>query len=167
MVKAKLSEVANELKQVSRTAAISGRYADSGILERIAERTRSKPFEKDRHFGIAVTELLKRFNLPDSDIVDAHYLKNPRPDGRTTWASVLSYCRGAPTHEGYFNFSGKEHDASDILTVMHHLRDVLLRIVFQIVGYDGTYQPPVIRWTTDAKSDWVRPETSAAELGYS
>jgi hypothetical protein len=93
-----------------------------------------------------VTDLLKRFNLPDSDIVDAYYLKNPRSDGRTAWGAVLSYYRGAPTHEGYFNFSGKEHDASDILTVMFHLRDVLLRIVFQIVGYDGSYQPPVIRW---------------------
>ena len=114
-----------------------------------------------------MTKLLNQFNLPESDVVDAYYLKNLRSDGRTTWGSVLSYYRGAPTHEGYFTFSGKEHDASDILTIMFHLRDVLLRIVFQIVGYDGTYQPPVIRWTIDVKSDWVRPDTPAAELGYS
>ena len=90
---------------------------------------------------------------------------NPRADGRHTWAAVLSYYRGAPTHTGYFNFSGKEHNAADILTVMDHLRDVVLRIVFQIVGYDGTYQPPVIRWTIDAKFNWVRADTTASELG--
>jgi hypothetical protein len=33
IVKAKLGEVANELKQLSRSAASSGRYADSGILD--------------------------------------------------------------------------------------------------------------------------------------
>ena len=46
-----------------------------------------------------------------------------------------------------------------ILTVMDHLRDVVLRIISQIVGYDGTYQPPVIRWTIDSKFNWVRPDT--------
>jgi hypothetical protein len=43
----------------------------------------------------------------------------------------------------------------------------VLRIIFQFVGYVGTYQPPVIRWTIDAKSDWVRADTPATELGYS
>jgi hypothetical protein len=121
----------------------------------------------DSDFGLAVCALLKLFNLPDADIIDAHYLLNPRADSRRTWAAVLSYYRGAPTHTGYFNFSGKEHDANDILTVMDRLRDVVLRIIFQIVRYDGTYQPPVIRWTIDAKFNWVGLETTATELGYS
>jgi hypothetical protein len=165
-VKQALATAAHLIKAESATAAASGDHEQSRVLNRIADRT-SNTANVDSDFGLAVCALLKLFNLPDADIIDAHYLVNPRADGRPTWAAVLSYYRGAPTHTGYFNFSGKEHDASDILTVMNHLRDIVLRIIFQIVCYDGTYQPPVIRWTIDAKSNWVRAETSAAELGYS
>jgi hypothetical protein len=166
-VKQALRTAANQIKSEAAAAAAAGDDEQSRILNRIADRTLSNPANVDSDFGLAVCALLKRFNLPDADIIDAHYLVNPRADGRPTLAAVLSHYRGAPTHTGYFNFSGKEHDASDILTVMDHLRDVVLRIIFQIVGYVGTYQPPVIRWTIDAKYDWVRADTPATELGYS
>jgi len=166
IVKQALGTAANLIKASAVTAEASGEYQQSRVLNRIADRT-SNTANVDSDFGLAVCALLKLFNLPDADIIDTHYRLNPRADRRRTWAAVLSYYRGAPTHTGYFNFSGKEHDASDILTVMDHLRDVVLRIIFQIVGYDGTYQPPVIRWTIDAKFNWVGLETTATELGYS
>lgn len=161
-----LGTAANLIKGGAATAGASGDYQQNRLLNRIADRV-SNTANVDSDFGLAVCALLKLFNLPDADIIDAHYLLNPRTDGRRSWAAVLSYYRGAPTHTGYFNFSGKEHDADDILTVMDHLRDIVLRIIFQIVGYDGAYQPPVIRWTIDSKSNWVRPDTTATELGYS
>jgi hypothetical protein len=166
IVKHALGTAANLIKGGAATAEASGEYQQSRVLNRIADRT-SNTANVDSDFGLSVCALLKLFNLPDADIIDAHYLLNPRADGRRTWAAVLSYYRGAPTHTGYFNFSGKEHDAGDILKVMNHLRDVVLRITFQIVGYDGTYQPPVIRWTIDAEFDWVRADTTASKLGYS
>jgi len=166
IVKQALGTAANLIKAGAATAEASGEYQQSRVLNRITDRT-SNTANVDSDFGLAVCALLKLFNLPDGDIIDAHYALNPRPDGRRTWAAVLSYYRGAPTHTGYFNFSGMEHDANDILTIMDHLRDVALRIIFQIVGYDGTYQPPVIRWTIDSQFNWVRPDTTASQLGYS
>ena len=165
IVKQALGTATNLIREGAATAGTSGEYQQGRVLNRIAERTLNTA-NVDSDFGLAVCALLKLFNLPDANIIDAHYLLNPRGDGRPTWAAVLSYYRGAPTHTGYFNFSGKEHDASDILTVMDHLRDVVLRIVFHIVGYEGTYQPPVIKWTIDANFNWVHPDTTATELGY-
>jgi hypothetical protein len=104
--------------------------------------------------------------LPDADIVDAYYLANPRPDGIPTWSTVLSKYRGTPVHIGFFNISGKEHDADDIWTVETHLHDVLLRIIFKIIGYDGTYQPPVKTLSSATPADWVVPGLPASELGY-
>lgn len=165
IVKQALGTAANSIKAGAATAETSGEYQQSRVLNRIADRT-SNTANVDRDFGLAVCALLKLFNLPDGDIIDAHYALNPRPDGRRTWAAVLSYYRGAPTHTAYFNFSGKEHDGSDILTIMDHLRDIVLRIIFHIVGYDGTYQPSVIKWTIDSQFNWVRPDTTASQLGY-
>jgi hypothetical protein len=42
----------------------------------------------------------------------------------------------------------------------------LLRIIFKIVGYEGTYQPPVTKEPWDARTDWVIPSLPASELGY-
>jgi hypothetical protein len=165
VVRQALQNAANQIESCSAVALAASQPAQSRVLKTIVDRTLNAA-NVDQNFGLAVTALLKKFSLPDADIIDAYYQKKPRPDGRPTWAAVLSHYRGAPTHTGYFNFSGKEHDAGDILDVEDHLRDILLRIIFKIVGYDGTYQPPVIRWTTDAETDWVKADTTASNLGY-
>jgi hypothetical protein len=164
-VKQALQTAAKLIKSEASTAAATHQHEQSRNLNRIAERV-SNSANRDSDFGLAVCALLKQFNLPDADIIDAYYAANPRSDGRKSWSSVLSYYRGAPTHTGFFNFSGKEHDADDIIIIMEHLRDVLLRIIFQIAGYDGTYQPPLVSWVIDAKHDWVKANTPAAKLGF-
>ena len=71
-----------------------------------------------------------------------------------------------PVHSGFFNISENKYDANDIVTIETHLHDVLLRIIFKIVGYEGTYQPPVTKEPWDAPTDWVVPSLPARELGY-
>jgi hypothetical protein len=165
-VKAILSTAANQIQDEARAAARAGQFDQSRTLDSIAERTERTPGGKENSFGLAVTELLRHFSLPDADIVDAHYLANPRPDGIPTWSAVLSKYRGAPVHTGFFNISGKEHDADDVRMVETHLHDMLLRIIFKIIGYDGTYQPPVKTLLSDTPVDWVVPSLPAQELGY-
>lgn len=66
----------------------------------------------------------------------------------------------------FFNISENKYDANDIVTIETHLHDILLRIIFKIVGYEGTYQPPVTKEPWDARTDWVVPSLPASELGY-
>jgi hypothetical protein len=165
-VKGILSAAADQIRDEARAAARAGRLDQSRTLDSIAERTERTPGGKENSFGLAVAELLRHFSLPDADIVDAYYLANPRLDGIPTWSAVLSKYRGTPVHTGFFNISGKEHDADDIWTIETHLHDVLLRIIFKIIGYDGTYQPPVRTMASATPADWVVPGLSARELGY-
>ena len=79
---------------------------------------------------------------------------------------MLSKYRGAPVHSGFFNISEKEHDFDDILTIETHLHDLLLRIIFKIIGYDGAYQPPMRKVVSDTPTGWVVTGLSARELGY-
>lgn len=161
-----LKTAADQIRDEARAAARAGRLDQSRLLDSIAERTVRTPGGKENSFGLAVAELLRHFSLPDADIVDAHYQANPRPDGTPTWSGVLSKYRGTPVHTGFFNISGKEHDVDDIWTIERHLHDVLLRIIFKIIGYDGTYQPPVKTMTSAMPADWVVPGLPASELGY-
>lgn len=161
-----LSKAAGQIRDEARAAAGAGQLDQSRLLDSIAERTVRTPGGKENSFGLAVTGLLRHFSLPDADIVDAYYMANSRPDGIPTWSGVLSKYRGAPVHTGFFNISGKEHDFDDVWTIETHLHDILLRIIFKIIGYDGTYQPPVKTMTSTTPADWVVPGLPARELGY-
>ena len=161
-----LSTAADQIRGEARAAAGAGKFDQSRTLDSIAERTIRTPGGTENSFGLAVAKLLQHFSLPDADIVDAHYSVSPRSDGIPTWSRVLSKYRGAPVHSGFFNISEKEHDFDDILTIETHLHDVLLRIVFKIIGYDGAYQPPMRKMSSDMPTDWVAPGLSALELGY-
>lgn len=165
-VRDSLQKAAQEIRSAARIAAREGLLDQSRVLEKIAERVRSNAANKDVDFGLAVASLLKHFNLPDADIIDAHYRVNPRQDGIPTWSGVLSHYRGTTMHRGFFDISGKQHDFDDILTINDHLHDILVRITFKIIGYDGTYQPPVIKMTANPSADWVTPGLPAERLGY-
>src|SRR5207253_10310500 len=120
-VKGILSTAADQIRDEAKGAARAGRPDQSRLLDSIAERTERTPGGKENSFGIAVAELLGHFSLPDADIVDTHYQTNPRPDGIPAWSGVLSKYRSTPVHIGFFNISGKEHDADDIWVIERHL----------------------------------------------
>ena len=79
---------------------------------------------------------------------------------------MLSKYRGAPVHTGFFNISGKGHDADDVWRGETYLHDILPRILFKIIGYDGTCQPPVKTMASATPVDWLVPGLPARESGY-
>ena len=53
-----------------------------------------------------------------------------------------------------------------ILRVRDHLHDLLIRVIFKTIGYDGPYQspiPPLMQWDS---VDWVTPTTAPGLLGF-
>ena len=69
-------------------------------------------------------------------------------------------------HRGYFEFRQLEQDVGEVLTVLNHLHDILVRILLKLLDYDGTYQPTVITMTARETVDWVTSDTPASVLGY-
>lgn len=164
IVKQSLKQAAQTIRNEAKTTSNSDQ---NNSLRKIAERVVNSN-NTDRDFGLAFIDLLKKFNLPDADIVDAHYQINPRPDGYKLH-QVLSHYRGVVIHEGYFNFSEEEYESYDVLRIWKHVHDILIRIVLKMLQYDGTYQRAVLipgDWKASWPLDWVKPNTSASELGY-
>jgi len=111
-----LSSASDNIRQLAQQAASSGDHAAAARLNTIADRARSNVANIDRKFGLAVVDLLERFNLPDANIVGSHYHINPRPDGRN-WTDVLSMYRGLTAHGGHFDFANRTHDPFDALRI--------------------------------------------------
>jgi hypothetical protein len=155
-----------KIKSVLQAAQTTGDMAtQSRYLQTVIERL-TNATKKENKFGLAVCDLLKKFNFPDADILDIHYANNPRKDNLKKWADVLSRYRGRVIHTGFFNFKTNEHEFEDIWAVIQHLHDILLRILFITLGYDGKYNPTVLKYTGDMPLDWVNPNTPASQLGY-
>jgi hypothetical protein len=131
-------------------------------LRKIAGRV-TNVANKEKDFGLAVTELLTNFGLADVKVVDSHFQANPRVDNRNNWSSLISYYRGVVTHEGFLSDEGQIDDA---IMISRHLHDILVRIIFKIVDYDGEYQPTTITSRTSVGIDWVKSNTLAKSLGY-
>jgi hypothetical protein len=139
---------------------------EQSALERIGNRIRSSG-QKDESFGWKVYKLLEHFHLPDARVMDKHFQEHPRLDNKATWGNVLSYYRGSAVHEGYFDRVSNRPDRLEILSVINHLHDILLRIAFLMLGYDGDYDPSVLKDYRYSKPvNWVTSDTSGKDLGY-
>lgn len=166
-IRTELATTAQRLRAIAHaTPTITNQEVQ--IIEKIASRTRNAS-NVDRDFGLAVTALLAdtQFQLPDAEIINAHYSTNPRRDGKTTWSAVLSDYRAAAVHTGYFDIRGNKHDRDDLLVVTKHLHDVLARIILKMLNYDGLYQPTMRSQGDGARVNWVHAGMSARQLGYS
>lgn len=160
-----ISQATLKIKSILQTAQTTGDMAQSRYLQTVIERL-TNATKKENKFGLAVCDLLKKYSLPDADILDVYFANNPRKDNHIKWADVLSHYRGRVIHTGFFNFKTDEHEFEDIWAVIQHLHDILLRILLITLGYDGKYNPPVLHYTGDMPLDWVKPNTIATQLGY-
>ena len=162
--KAHLKTANDAILRIASSLRSGGDVESADRLERIASRALSAD-QKDLHFGIAVSSLLKRYNFPDEEIVNSYYHAHPRPDGTSSWAQALSAYRGGVIHVGYLELTSST-ELLDVYQYIRHLHDLLVRIVLTDIGYEGTYQPTVSQWTDPKPLNWVTPNTPPNELGY-
>lgn len=166
-VKAELRSVFDNINAMAARLSSAGKLDKARALTQIAKRVKENAANKDNSFGASVTELLKKFNFPDADIIDSYYQANPRPDQIPTWGAAVSYYRTRAIHQGFFDVLGTQYDlTTDVLRYANHLHDILVRIALRLLDYDGTYQPVVEATDMTEPLDWVTPETDAWRLGY-
>ncbi len=151
------------VKQLRLKASAEPEGTRRTALSQIAERVRTAG-QQDKSFGLAVSELLNVHQLADAQVVDAYFVANPSPIG-SAWAAVLTHYRNAVTHDAYFDIGGK-HDLWEIQRVMDHFHDLLLRVIFKTIGYDGPYHSPIPPVGHRDNADWVRPGTHPSHLGF-
>lgn len=156
-VKSHLSAARAAIRKVAQGLRDSGDTSSADRLDRIADRAASAD-QKDLVFGLAVSLLLRRYGLPDEEVANAHYRSHPRADGKS-WAQVLSACRGDVIHIGYMELTSSA-ELRDVYQYERHLHDLLVRIVLVELGYSGTYQPTVSKWTNPKTSQMGNDEHS-------
>jgi hypothetical protein len=151
------------IQATSQSLRAAGDTGSADRLARIADRAVSAD-QKETGFGFAVSSLLQKYSLPDEEIVNAYYQSHPRPDSMS-WGQVLSAYRGDIIHIGYLQLT---HSAAlrDVYRYIRHLHDLIVRILLIEIGYTGSYEPTVSKWTNPKPVNWVTASTPAAELGY-
>jgi hypothetical protein len=159
-VKTLLKEVADKIRVMQKAEVDPGRKA---ALDAIASRVPGAA-QTEKSFGLAVADLAQKFGFQDALVLDAHFSKHPHPTGMT-WPGILTYYRAAATHDAYFDLAQRE-ELWNILRVMNHLHDLLLRVLLKTVAYDGPYYSPIPPLMQRDSLDWVTPTTPAGRLGY-
>lgn len=164
LVNAAIAEATKDINELSRQVRENGDEDEAKLLAKIVQKIAGA--KKIRTgFGPNVIDLMNKFNLVDHEIAARYYQENPRIDNKK-WADVIPYYRGIVMHRSYFNFREGKHDIEDVNRYFSHLHDILVRIVFKILEYDGTYQPTVISMATNLPVDWVKYDTDPNRLGY-
>ena len=118
----------------------------------------------ERAFGLAVLDLLTRFNLADAQVAEGYFANNPNTY-KDSWATTLTRYRGASLHQGYFEIQDAE-DLHKTHQVLQHLHDILVRLIFKMLKYEGPYQPLTMSLTASEPVDRVKADTRPDHLGY-
>jgi hypothetical protein len=159
-LKAILQEAAAKIRKMQNAETDPGRKA---VLETIGSRAQNAG-QTEKSFGLAVADLAQKFGFHDAAVLDAHFAAHPHPTGKT-WPGVLTFYRAAATHDAYFDWNQRK-DLYTILRVRDHLHDLLLRVLFKSIGYDGSYQSPIPPLMQRESLDWVSPTTPPGLLGF-
>lgn len=164
-VEGTIKEAAKDINRLSQETRKAGNVEEAVALGRISQQV-SRAKNLPQGFGRAVVALLEEFGLPDAEVLGAHYRANRRPD-RRKWNDLLGYYRGQVIHRNYLGITRKDKAKMwDALSLRDHLHDLLLRVLFKSLGYDGTYQPTVEKLQDPRPLDWVTTDTPAVKLGY-
>ncbi|HWL09056.1 MAG TPA: hypothetical protein VNQ76_11645 [Planctomicrobium sp.] len=157
-----ISEAVKKVKTISQGSTALERTS----LERIAGRIRGV-CGKEKAFGVTVKSIAERFGFADCDILDGYYRINPICRN-STWPGVLSLYRGAVIHEGYFAFgsAGSVYSIQDVISVIDHLEDLLIRVLLRMIGYDGPYRSTIRGNLMPVLIDWVYHNQPASDLGF-
>jgi hypothetical protein len=159
-LKAILHEAAAKVRKMQQAETEPGRKS---VLETIGSRAQNAG-QTEKSFGLAVADLAHKFGFHDAAVLDPHFSAHPHPTGKT-WPGVLTFYRAAATHDAYFDWSQRE-DLYKILRVRDHLHDLLLRVLFKTIEYDGPYQSPIPPLMQRDSVDWVTPATPPGLLGF-
>ncbi len=159
-IKKVLKSARNEIIDISDTIAD---MKQSQVARVIAERTSSNPPATTRDFGLCLRDLLMLFDLVDADLMETNSWTSIR--GKR-WLNYISHCRGVEIHKGYLDFYKGEFDPIEEGKIRAHLHDILLRLVFRMLNYNGIYRSTIAPLPNPKKIDWVKSNTNLKELGY-
>jgi hypothetical protein len=156
-----LEQSREELKQLRKQADADLKLNQLPVFSKIISRQANVALE-ERDFGLAVSDLLRQFDLFDADAMNAYYHKLGR---NLTWEGLLSFVRGQVIHSAAIPV---KHSGGLLawFEFARHLHDICKRIVLRQIGYSGTYAASNVQYTGQYEVDRVKATMTEKQLGY-
>lgn len=91
-------------------------------------------------FPTQLLELVERAALPDADWLRDFRFRTKIDGPAVAWAAAAGSYRNRIFHAAFIDF--EKYDIDNVMPFISHLSDVLVRVVFQLIGFEGQYKPP-------------------------
>jgi hypothetical protein len=140
--------------------------ASSPDRERIWQlKNRLRPIQSNSpSFKTQLLELVEQAELPDAAWLRDFKFRARRTGSPLGWATAAQAYRGRIFHAAFIDFD--KFDIDNAVSFIAHLSDVLVRVVFRLIDFDGQYKPPCGAHgaTTHERPDWPKSVPLSAEL---
>jgi hypothetical protein len=134
------------------------------VVEKEALESFRRRVEELPHSKVGFSKQLA-FLLQENGLFDCDALKDAkfnRKEGHK-WLNIINYYRNKVIH-------GEVIDTNDfefVEQLIKHLEDILLRLIFMKIGYEGKYQPRIASSIMmDKTAKWVSIKTQPKDFGY-
>ncbi len=149
----------------SGIAKNSGKIKGCELIGELPRKIKGFSPQHNFAYGHAIVHLMNQFELNDARIIEDYYKAKSDKDQKI-WGGVFLNCRAKAAHPRGVSPREDINRGGDVPAILKHLQDILLRITLKMLNYTGTYQPVVKLTNETCKTDWVKPNTLAKELGY-
>ena len=157
-----LDQAREALKGLRKQAQMDQQLDQLAVFDKIMSRQANVALE-DRDFGLAMADLMEKFDLLDADVMNTYY-RNATSD--LTWEGLLSYVRDQVIHSAAIPVK----ESGGLLAwfeFARHLHDICKRVVLRQIGYTGTYAATNVLYTGQYEVDGVKASMTEKQLGYS
>ncbi len=130
-----LTNCTTALDLIAAQAGTPDRERIWGLKSRLKEIEANRP-----SFPTQLEALIDRANLPDASWLRDFRFRTRIDKAPTRWTSAAGAYRNRIFHAGFIDF--EKYDIDNAISFISHLSDVLIRVVFGLIGFDGQYKPP-------------------------
>jgi hypothetical protein len=155
----KLGESSDALDKIASLAVPQDRERIWRLKSRLKEIEANRP-----SFPTQLVDLVERAELPDAEWLRNFRFRAKLKGQPTAWPSAAGAYRNRIFHSAFIDF--EKFDIDNAVPFIDHLSDVLVRVIFHLIGFEGQYKPPCGAYgsTTHDTPSWPERENLSAEL---
>ncbi len=154
-----LNECLTSLEAVAKDARPADRERIANLRNRLRQVRANQP-----SFATQLLSLAEQAELPDAEWLAGFRFRSKLGGRPMRWAAVANDYRNKVFHSAFVDFDS--HDIDNAAAFTWHLADVLVRVVFHVIGFEGRYKLPCGSHGMVAHEEprWATPDRLSAEL---
>jgi hypothetical protein len=130
-----LSDCIAQLEAASAAAGQADQQRSEGLKSRVREVRVNRP-----SFRTQLLQLLEHAGLPDAQWLREFRFRSEINRPPAPWSSAAAQYRNRIFHSGFIDF--ETYDVDNAVAFIDHFSDVVIRIVFHLLGFQSSYRAP-------------------------